>query len=120
VLSRDATARPLGVAGLYELPVRLDWFARRKGVRLSLEELGASLAMAAGDAALPVGVMLHHELMDDDELTRAGELLAILAAHPRARCRLMSELTQSLPRPDVPDATSLPGGSCAVETAARS
>ncbi|HKG13628.1 MAG TPA: hypothetical protein VKB12_09815, partial [Pyrinomonadaceae bacterium] len=33
VLSRDATARPLDLAGLYELPVRVDWFARRKGVR---------------------------------------------------------------------------------------
>ncbi|HEV7889254.1 MAG TPA: DUF2334 domain-containing protein [Pyrinomonadaceae bacterium] len=95
VLSRDATARPLGVEGLYELPVRVDWFARRKGVRVSLEELGASLADAARDATTPVGVMFHHELMDDDELSRAGELLALLAAHTAARCHLMSSLAQS-------------------------
>lgn len=95
VLSRDVTARPLDIAGLYELPVRVDWFARRKGVRVSLEELGASLAEAARDAATPVGVMFHHELMDDDELSRAGELLALLAAHPAARCHLMSSLAQS-------------------------
>ena len=95
VLSRDATARPLGVEGLYELPVRVDWFARRKGARVSPEELGASLAVAARDAATPAGVMFHHELMDDDELKRAGELLALLAAHTAARCRLMSSLAQS-------------------------
>ncbi len=95
VLSRDVTARPLGVAGLYELPVRVDWFARRKGARVSVEDLGASLADAARDAPTPVGVMFHHELMDDDELKRTGELLALLAAHTAARCQLMSSLAQS-------------------------
>jgi peptidoglycan/xylan/chitin deacetylase (PgdA/CDA1 family) len=113
VLSRDATARPLGVAGLYELPVRVDWFARRKGVRLGPEGLGASLAEAAGDAALPVGVMFHHELMDGEELTRAGELLALLAGHTRSRCRLMSALVKSHSH-----AASLSGGAHAVDTAA--
>lgn len=93
VLSRDATARPLGVEGLCELPVRVDWFARRKGVRLSPEELGASLAEALNDAGSPVGVMFHHELMDEGELKRTGELLALLSAHPSARCRLMSALS---------------------------
>ena len=100
VLSRDATARPLGVAGLHELPVRVDWFARRKGVRLSLEGLGASLAEAVNDVTSPVGVMFHHELMDVGELSRAGELLALLSAHPSARCRLMSALALAPPRPD--------------------
>lgn len=107
VLSRDVTARPLGVAGLRELPVRVDWFARRKGVRLSLEELGASLAKAVNDASSPVGVMFHHEPMDGVELYRAGELLALLSAHPSARCRLMSALalapsqTEETPSADV-------------------
>lgn len=95
VLSRDATARPLGVEGLCELPVRFDWFARRKGVRLNAEESGALLAEAAsGGDASPVGVMFHHELMDEGELKRADELLALLASHPSARCRLMSALSK--------------------------
>lgn len=100
VLSRDATARPLGVAGLYELPVRVDWFARRKGVRLSLPELGASLAEAVNAASSPVGVMFHHELMNDGELSRTGELLALLSAHPSARCRLMSALAPASSQPE--------------------
>jgi hypothetical protein len=95
VLSRDATARPLRVEGLYELSVRVDWFARRKGVRLSPAELGARLAEAARATASPVGVMFHHELMDEGELTHACELLSLLASHPSARCRLMSALAQS-------------------------
>jgi hypothetical protein len=93
VLSRDATAKPLGVAGLYELPVTVDWFARRKGVRLSLDEVGAQLARAASvSSAAPVGVMLHHALMDEGEMRRADELLGLLAGHPNARCSLMSAL----------------------------
>jgi hypothetical protein len=91
VLSRDATAKPLNVAGLYELPVTIDWFAQRKGVRLSFDEVGAQLARAAVSAA-PVGVMLHHALMDEEEMRRADELLRMLAAHANARCRLMRAL----------------------------
>ncbi|HEX8163423.1 MAG TPA: hypothetical protein VF538_16245 [Pyrinomonadaceae bacterium] len=91
VLSRDATAKPLNVEGLYELPVTVDWFARRKGVRLNPAEVGAQLARAAESAA-PVGVMLHHALMDDEEMRRADELLRLLAAHANARCSLMSAL----------------------------
>jgi hypothetical protein len=91
VLSRDATAKPLNVAELYELPVTVDWFARRKGVRLNLAEVGMRLAGAAV-AAVPVGVMFHHELMDEEEMRRADELLGLLAAHVNARCRLMSAL----------------------------
>jgi hypothetical protein len=97
VLSRDVTAPPLGVTGLCELPVTVDWFARRKGVRLSLAEVGAQLAAATGGPQ-PVGVMFHHALMCVRELQRAGELLALLAAHPNARCYLMDELvTGALP-----------------------
>ena len=109
VLSRDATAWPLGVEGLSELPVRVDWFARRKGVRLGPEELGALLAEAARDAASPVGVMFHHGPMDDGELSRAGELLALLAAHPSARCRLMSAFAEAHARPEATGAADRRG-----------
>ena len=118
VLSRDATARPLGVAGLYELPVRFDWFARRNGVRLSVEESGALLAETASAHASPVGVMFHHELMDEGELTRAGELLSLLAAHPSARCRLMSALAKVTLQTDEPRASVRRGGARAFDTAA--
>lgn len=117
VLSRDATARPLGVEGLSELPVRVDWFARRKGVRLGLDELGKLLAQAARDADAPVGVMFHHELMDDEELARTGELLALLSAHTSARCRLMSALAQTLPQSVATHAAVIGGGGQAFDKA---
>jgi predicted deacetylase len=95
VLSRDVTAAPLNSEGLFELPVTIDWFARRKGVRLSPGELGTRLAAAVEEAA-PVGVMFHHAPMDADERRCAGELLALLASHGNVRARLMDELVDEL------------------------
>jgi hypothetical protein len=92
VLSRDVTAAPLNSDGLLELPVTIDWFARRKGVRLSHDELGAKLAGAVEEAAAPVGVMFHHAPMDADERRDTGELLALLASHRNVRACLMDEL----------------------------
>jgi hypothetical protein len=83
VLSRESRAAPLDLPGLRELPVRVDWFAHRHGVRLSPPELGAQLGAALRADAGPVGLMFHHAVMDTDDVTRAGELLALLARHPR-------------------------------------
>ncbi|HEX5733902.1 MAG TPA: hypothetical protein VF131_13800 [Blastocatellia bacterium] len=91
ILSRDSSAAPLDISGLCELPVRVDWFANRKGVRLNTCEVGLLVADAVRDAK-PVGVMFHHALMDGDERRAARELLALLAANSRARCRPMQSL----------------------------
>jgi len=92
-LSRDATAAPLRLEGLFELPVSIDWFARRQGVRLTLEEMGDALATAASRET-PVGVMLHHAVMNDEERGKVGELLELLTTHSRARCVLMRKLVR--------------------------
>ncbi len=91
VLSRDATARPLTLAGLKELPISIDWFAKRNGARLSIENLGALMANTVKQSPRPVGIMLHHELMDEDERRLLSDLLALLSSHRRARCKLMSK-----------------------------
>jgi peptidoglycan/xylan/chitin deacetylase (PgdA/CDA1 family) len=83
VLSREARAAPLGVPGLRELPVSVDWFAHRHGERLSLEDLGARIADAIGSGGT-VGVMFHHAVMDREEMRRGGELLGAIAGHEGA------------------------------------
>ena len=40
----------------------------------------------------PIGIMLHHARMDRDECAGAKELLTLLGAHERVRCRLMRDL----------------------------
>lgn len=91
ILSRDHSADPLNVAGLSELPVRIDWFAKRKGARLDPNQLGVLIAEAITDAK-PVGIMFHHAIMDANERTGASDLLDLLATHNQSRCRLMSAI----------------------------
>ncbi len=93
VLSRDATAAPLNLPGLVELPVRIDWFAKRKSERLSYPCLGKQIAEALVERQ-PVGIMLHHAVMDETELFRLGQLLAVFSAHANASCRQMKALAE--------------------------
>jgi hypothetical protein len=87
VLSRDRGAEDLNLFGMLELPVSVD-FCGRAGARPAAAELDRRLAQAAADRG-PVGVMLHHAVMDDASLLELDALLALLARHPNARCARM-------------------------------
>ena len=92
-LSRDRTAAPLGLDGLRELPVQVDWFAKRKGVPLGREAVGEQLAARAAEPA-PLGVMLHHAEMDTEDMTAMEELLDLVSAHGRTRCLSMAAVLE--------------------------
>ena len=96
-LSRESRAEPLEVDGLVELPVAIDWFAHRKRVRLSREELGERLAAACAGSE-PVGVMLHHAAMGPAERAGLAQLLDLLAEHPNAAVRPMRTLVARISR----------------------
>jgi hypothetical protein len=93
ILSREAQAAPLGLPELRELPVHVDWFKRRDGALLPLDAI-SQLAAAATRRGGPVGIMLHHAVMDEHELEALGELLALLAGHDRARCVRMRDVLE--------------------------
>jgi peptidoglycan/xylan/chitin deacetylase (PgdA/CDA1 family) len=95
-LSRERRAEPLGIAGLAELPVAVDWSAARR--RPDTEDLGTRLARATS-APGPVGIMFHHAEMDASDRERAGELLGLLAAHPHVAVRPMRSLITAGRRP---------------------
>jgi peptidoglycan/xylan/chitin deacetylase (PgdA/CDA1 family) len=93
VLVRDSTAARLGLEGLQELEVQVDWSARRKGMPVGRQEVGRRL----GDACRrgPTGVMLHHALLGREKRADIERLLALLAGHENARCTPMSSLVAS-------------------------
>src|SRR5689334_19217210 len=93
-LSRDVTASAIDTAGLCELPIAIDWFKKRAGVRLTPLEIGASLNAAARERSA-VGVMLHHAVMDQDERTRLAELLRLISSHAQARGVLMRDVSEA-------------------------
>jgi len=84
VISREHRAEPLGVAGLAEVPVHVDWFAKKKGVPLGRAAVGEQIAGHVAEGG-PVGVMFHHAVMDEGEMAAAEELLALLAGHANTR-----------------------------------
>ena len=86
VLSRESRAEPFDLDGLRELPVAVDWVRP-----VARAELGESLA-AASRTGEPVGVMLHHAVMDDTQRGAVAELLRVLQAIPSARLAAMAEL----------------------------
>ena len=90
VLSRDATAPSLAGSQLKELPVSIDWFAKKNGARLSLDSLGMLIAGAVKQRR-PVGIMLHHELMNSDERDVLEDLCFLLSTHRQAHCKLMAD-----------------------------
>jgi hypothetical protein len=103
-LSRDAGAEEVDLLELIELPVSIDWCSRAER-RLSLDELGQRLAHVAARPG-PVGIMLHHAVMDERSLRDVEALLAFLATHPKARCVRMRELSAIATSPRVVAAQS--------------
>lgn len=89
VLSRDRSASALGVPGLVECPTTIDWFAKRRGVRVSRLDWVRELAQQVGEGDT-IGLLLHHAVTDDTELVHIGAVLAVLRAHPM--CRFVSLL----------------------------
>jgi hypothetical protein len=83
LLSREHKAEPFGV--LPELPVHLDV------ARLTPNELDERFA-ARVRAGGPVGVMLHHGVMEREDMERASDLLALLARHEHVVPRRMADL----------------------------
>jgi len=91
VLSRDSHAARFEDSGMCELPIAMDWFAHRKHVRLGRMEWGRSLAAKLENEAA-VGIMLHHAVMNAEEMLALAQLLSVLARHPNANCRTMQAL----------------------------
>jgi peptidoglycan/xylan/chitin deacetylase (PgdA/CDA1 family) len=90
-LSRDATAAPLDVGDMTELPICVDWSKRQKdGVAISRDVLGANLAAAL--ASPSVGIMLHHAVMEPADLLALRQFLELLSRRRGVKCLPMRAL----------------------------
>ncbi|QSB03135.1 hypothetical protein JWZ98_09485 [Methylomonas sp. EFPC1] len=94
-LSRNLGAAPLYTGRLREIPVAIDWC----GIRIKSAQPWMALGQAIAEALhpshpLPLGIMLHHAVMDDDDLEHLQALLQLFREHPNTRCRLMRELLE--------------------------
>lgn len=97
-LSRDRGARPAQQA-LQEIAVDLDWSKHwREGGAPALTAALAHTLRERAAAGQPLGLMLHHAVMDRHELALLTALLHALTQHPRVRWRPMRDLlTPTMP-----------------------
>jgi predicted deacetylase len=91
VLSRDRSAEPLGVEGLIECRIASDWLLKRKGLRVTRDGWAIEFANAIVTADAPVGVMLHHAVMDDEHRDAFGTVLMRLRRHARVHAMRMRD-----------------------------
>jgi peptidoglycan/xylan/chitin deacetylase (PgdA/CDA1 family) len=87
-LARDASAPPVDLDGLAEPRVHVDW------ARLDAGDRFASALRRRG----PVGIMLHHALIDSAERDRLDRLLWLLTSHERAECVSLGSLIDADPK----------------------
>ena len=92
-LSRDSSAAELETSKLKEIPVHIDWFSKRKGVRIDFQTLGQQIAEQI-ELHKTLGIMLHHQVTGDNEHIILAELLAVLAIHPSVQTCLMKEILE--------------------------
>ena len=93
VLSRDRTAKPMPLDGLEALPVAVDWCKHTTAPTPDANALGQDIARHCHEAA-PLGIMLHHAVMDATDFNRLHQLLDLLSTHRASRLRPMRELTR--------------------------
>jgi predicted deacetylase len=91
-LSRNRGAAPIDSGALREIPVAIDW----SGIRVKSSQPWFAIGQAIADGLHPqdqepLGIMLHHAVMDCDDLDHLQALLRLLREHANARCRLMRE-----------------------------
>jgi hypothetical protein len=95
-LSRDRGAAPQ--RALPELPVDVDWSKHyRAGGPVAIAEALAQTISARSADGQPLGLMLHHAVMDEGELALLEGWLAELARHPCLRWRSMRSLLGRAP-----------------------
>ncbi|MFQ5481565.1 MAG: DUF2334 domain-containing protein [Nitrospinaceae bacterium] len=101
-LSRDQTAVPLGLHGLEEIPVHIDWFRKIKGERISLEQLGQSIADTIQINRGPVGIMLHHAPMESEDFHALEELLKLMVKKDKISPCLMRDVITGFRKTQAP------------------
>lgn len=97
---RSAKSEP--VSGLRDISISLDLFRWQGGATLRsaaelYAEFSAQLRQAQADD-VPVGIMLHHKVMQDDAYKFLTSLLHVLAAHRFIRIHTFEQLSE-LPEP---------------------
>lgn len=98
-LSRDTGAAPFADIDLIELPVTVDWVKFSRLGRSTgsdpwqpLDQALAEVVVISAASTAPVGIMLHHEVMEAGDLFALDTLIELLCRHSSVTLKPMAEL----------------------------
>ena len=94
-LSRDTTAVAFDKSRLQERAIAIDWLKKRNRVRLSKPAFTEYCCQQI-NTNRHVGIMLHHEMMDDNEVQSFGEFVSALSRSPNTLFTRISKLRPEL------------------------
>jgi hypothetical protein len=94
VLSRDRTNALCASARFRELPVTLDLFRWRGGAQLRLAEELANELLQQIEAGATIGVMLHHQVMNEEAFAWIDALLQVCRRYSIVQCYTFERLLE--------------------------
>lgn len=92
-LSRITGSAPIE-STLPELPVAIDWLKKRKRVRLNTAELIEYICGLLNTSDQVIGVMLHHEHMDQDNRLLLRQFIEVLNESPMVSFHSMMDIAR--------------------------
>ncbi len=102
VLSKDHAVQPMTGYRFRELSTTLDLYRWKGGPAMKApDEIVTVLIQQLADGLSPIGLLLHHKVMDDAAFSFLDDLLAVLAASPLIRCHSFHGLMAELERQDL-------------------
>jgi peptidoglycan/xylan/chitin deacetylase (PgdA/CDA1 family) len=91
VISRDRTAQPVATSVLAEVSVSVDLFCWKNGpVLKTAEQIDAEMAQQQG----PVGLLLHHKVMDSSAFKLFEALCRLLSESRNAKVKTVLEILE--------------------------
>ncbi|OED38043.1 hypothetical protein AB833_21300 [Chromatiales bacterium (ex Bugula neritina AB1)] len=93
-LSRITNSDPIDKA-VTEIPVAIDWLKKRKGTHLSTVEMVDYICRTFENETDAIGVMLHHEHMDESNRQRLQQLIDVLRVSGTVSFQSLSSVAES-------------------------
>ncbi|HND35619.1 MAG TPA: hypothetical protein PKZ49_03305 [Nitrosomonas sp.] len=95
VLSRAEKATPFSLNQMVEISIHIDWLKRTHGERWSREQV---IRLIAEKILMnsSIGIMLHHQEMDQEDLIAFKQFARLIERHPNIRHKRMRDLTDQI------------------------
>lgn len=98
VLSREENATSLSLDQIVEIPIHIDWLKQSHGERWGREQI-MELVSEKILVNRSIGIMLHHQEMNQEDLIAFKQFAQLIEQHPNIRYKRMCDLIDQVEFP---------------------